>query len=323
MKIRDIIVENDESDDDLFGTVSLINKIESLIQHKQKVFTRVPGAMGQVMSVSDGNLILRTRPRSTTRYSWGGVVSRPDDFKLEKGPDGMWYLRDKEDSFADLNENDEEDLFGHSDRVGNDLRRVTYRERMPSMIKMIHGGLEANAGSLVKQMAAELGRDADVFRRDPVVFDYANELISEIAAQVSDILMNLDPVMINDEDALNNALTDYAADIRSSCNLWYYIEEVLGETGDEDGAYACAMTIEGEIGALLIKLIQHAYSQLSLSENFHDGRHPEDKGDSKRLGVPTKASISTLRKVAKQGGRKGQLAHWMANMKSGRAKAKK
>jgi hypothetical protein len=59
-----------------------------------------------------------------------------------------------------------------------------------------------------------------------------------------------------------------------------------------------------------------------MAENFADGRHPEDKGDSKRLGVPTKASVSTLRKVAHQGGRKGQLAHWMANMKAGRAKNK-
>jgi len=57
-----------------------------------------------------------------------------------------------------------------------------------------------------------------------------------------------------------------------------------------------------------------------VSENFADGRNPRDKGDSKRHGVPTKASVSTLRKVAKQGGRKGQLAHWMANMKAGRAK---
>ena len=57
-------------------------------------------------------------------------------------------------------------------------------------------------------------------------------------------------------------------------------------------------------------------------ENFADGKNPQDKGDSKRHGVPTKASVSTLRKVAKQGGRKGQLAHWMANMKSGRAKNK-
>ena len=56
------------------------------------------------------------------------------------------------------------------------------------------------------------------------------------------------------------------------------------------------------------------------NENFADGRNPQDKGDSKRHGVPTKASVSTLRKVAKQGGRKGQLAHWMANMKAGHKK---
>jgi hypothetical protein len=59
-----------------------------------------------------------------------------------------------------------------------------------------------------------------------------------------------------------------------------------------------------------------------VGENFADGRNPQDKGDSKRHGVPTKASVSTLRKVAKQGGRKGQLAHWMANMKAGKAKKK-
>jgi len=61
----------------------------------------------------------------------------------------------------------------------------------------------------------------------------------------------------------------------------------------------------------------------SVEENFADGRHPEDKGDSKRHGINTKASVSSLRKTAKQGGRKGQLAHWLANMKAGRAKAKK
>ena len=61
----------------------------------------------------------------------------------------------------------------------------------------------------------------------------------------------------------------------------------------------------------------------SVNENFADGRHPEDKGDSKRHHVPTKASVSSLRKFAKNhSGRAAQLAHWMANMKSGRAKKK-
>lgn len=58
----------------------------------------------------------------------------------------------------------------------------------------------------------------------------------------------------------------------------------------------------------------------SIRENFADGKNPQDKGDAKRHGVNTKGSVSSLRKVAKQGGRKGQLAHWMANMKAGRAK---
>lgn len=66
----------------------------------------------------------------------------------------------------------------------------------------------------------------------------------------------------------------------------------------------------------------HCQGRKKADENFADGRNPQDKGDSKRHGVPTKASVSTLRKVAKQGGRKGQLAHWMANMKAGRAKHK-
>ena len=57
-----------------------------------------------------------------------------------------------------------------------------------------------------------------------------------------------------------------------------------------------------------------------MGENFADGRNPQDKGDAKRHGINTKASVSSLRKTAKQGGRKGQLAHWLANMKAGRAK---
>jgi len=60
-----------------------------------------------------------------------------------------------------------------------------------------------------------------------------------------------------------------------------------------------------------------------IGENFADGKNPQDKGDSKRHGINTKASVSSLRKTAKQGGRKGQLSHWLANMKAGRAKKNK
>jgi len=55
-------------------------------------------------------------------------------------------------------------------------------------------------------------------------------------------------------------------------------------------------------------------------ENFIDGKHPEDKGDSKRLGVPKHASLTQLDKIGHGSGRKAQLARWQANMRRGRAK---
>jgi len=61
-----------------------------------------------------------------------------------------------------------------------------------------------------------------------------------------------------------------------------------------------------------------------VAENFADGKNPGRKGLSKRVGVNTKASVSDLRKTAKNSsGEKQRMAHWLANMKAGRAKARR
>lgn len=61
--------------------------------------------------------------------------------------------------------------------------------------------------------------------------------------------------------------------------------------------------------------------QEHLKENFADGKNPGRKGLAKRSGVNCKASVSTLRNVAKHSsGEKQRMAHWCANMKSGRSK---
>lgn len=62
---------------------------------------------------------------------------------------------------------------------------------------------------------------------------------------------------------------------------------------------------------------------IDIKENFADGRNPQDKGDSKRLGIPKKASLATLDKIVKSktaSPRKKQLAHWQANMRRGKKK---
>jgi len=57
-----------------------------------------------------------------------------------------------------------------------------------------------------------------------------------------------------------------------------------------------------------------------VTENFTDGKGPGRPGDSRRHGIPKHATLAQLDKISHQGGRKGQLAHWQANMRRGRAK---
>jgi len=59
-----------------------------------------------------------------------------------------------------------------------------------------------------------------------------------------------------------------------------------------------------------------------LPENFSDGKKPGRKGQAKRSGVDCKQSVTALRKVAaNSSGERQRMAHWCANMKSGRSKA--
>jgi pyrimidine deaminase RibD-like protein/GNAT superfamily N-acetyltransferase len=64
----------------------------------------------------------------------------------------------------------------------------------------------------------------------------------------------------------------------------------------------------------------HTEDQQQTNENFADGRHPEDKGDSQRHGIPKGATMAELEKASHAAGRKGQLARWQLNMRRGKKK---
>jgi hypothetical protein len=107
--------------------------------------------------------------------------------------------------------------------------------------------------------------------------------------------------------------------------LIHYKQDSQGRIKPDSGETGSPEENEANAGAgIIMRDFDQANPELlsALRENFKDGRNPQDKGDSKRHGINTKASVSSLRKTAKQGGRKGQLAHWLANMKAGRAKNK-
>ena len=66
-------------------------------------------------------------------------------------------------------------------------------------------------------------------------------------------------------------------------------------------------------------LINNSMRIIDLLENFADGKKPGRKGLAKRSGVNCKQSVGKLRSVAKNStGEKRRMAHWCANMKSGK-----
>jgi hypothetical protein len=65
----------------------------------------------------------------------------------------------------------------------------------------------------------------------------------------------------------------------------------------------------------------HCAGRKKTDENFADGKKPGRKGLAKRVGVNCKQPISKLRSIASNSsGEKQRMAHWCANMKSGKQK---
>jgi pyrimidine deaminase RibD-like protein len=63
------------------------------------------------------------------------------------------------------------------------------------------------------------------------------------------------------------------------------------------------------------------FADTFLNENFADGKKPGRKGLAKRMGVNCKQPVSKLRSIAKNSsGERARMAHWCANMKSGKKK---
>lgn len=59
-----------------------------------------------------------------------------------------------------------------------------------------------------------------------------------------------------------------------------------------------------------------------VGENFADGKvkGKSRPGRVKAAGASCKGSVTSLRQKAKQGGERGKMYHWCANMKAGRSK---
>ena len=67
-----------------------------------------------------------------------------------------------------------------------------------------------------------------------------------------------------------------------------------------------------------------AYVPVAVNENFADGKNPGRKGLSRRVGIPKKASLSKLQKIASSStGERRRMAQWQLNMRRGKARKAK
>ena len=65
----------------------------------------------------------------------------------------------------------------------------------------------------------------------------------------------------------------------------------------------------------------HYISPVGVEENFADGKNPERKGLSKRVGIPKKSTLGQLEKIASSStGERRRMAQWQLNMRRGKKK---
>lgn len=88
---------------------------------------------------------------------------------------------------------------------------------------------------------------------------------------------------------------------------------------NEHNEYTLEQTSNSDVKELC-KKFANTFLKNNIDENFADGRNPQDKGDSARLGIPKHASLARLDKIGQGSGRKAQLARWQSNMRRGRVK---
>lgn len=97
---------------------------------------------------------------------------------------------------------------------------------------------------------------------------------------------------------------------------------VVGSDGNILDGYHRA-TVAKALGITAIRAYVGVKNQNSVSENFADGKKPGRKGLSRRVGIPKKATLGQLEKIAKNStGERRKMAQWQLNMRRGKAKNK-
>lgn len=97
----------------------------------------------------------------------------------------------------------------------------------------------------------------------------------------------------------------------------------LGQVSTDPGQYRVYDDVEAKKWMARTRHWGPWQLQDSLDENFADGRHPGRRGLSRRVGIPKKATLAQLERIAGSStGERRRMAQWQLNMRRGRKKAR-
>jgi hypothetical protein len=145
----------------------------------------------------------------------------------------------------------------------DDLNAVM-QTAMPIFIKSLETLIGRDSRRVVFEISKELGTVVRVFRGADEVIELTEELLDEKAKDFAMMAANIirnDPDLASDEDQLHDMIANDLTDIVRDSELWLWCMEVLEDMEDEEAEFDVAMTIEGEVNAMLRELIPVAFAE--------------------------------------------------------------
>ena len=129
----------------------------------------------------------------------------------------------------------------------------------------------------------------------------------------SELSFNVENAYLN-KHAKGGVMTNIIANAFALAEKKYGIPRARSLSIEQDRSHGAWQHIANKLGL--------EYSAHQIDENFADGKvkGKSRPGRVKKAGASCSGSVTSLRQKAKQGGERGKMYHWCANMKSGRNK---
>jgi hypothetical protein len=136
---------------------------------------------------------------------------------------------------------------------------------MPRFQSILAGAINQQAKSRAKEIYVELGRAVRVFKNLEEIWELAEDMLDQdgirsLSTAISRAIYD-DPEVADNEDQLYDVIGEPIIEFVRDSELWIYAMEVLEELEDEEAEFDVAMTIEGELQAMLQALIPEVFAE--------------------------------------------------------------